>query len=100
MSLKIWNIGNYRVYKLGVALDIANQSYIRLSHLLSSIYSPQVLRGVFTSPKSICLRRPITQLQSREPHYKSVAESGSRQAAFHRSGFIRVPNPKWMSHES
>ena len=52
MSLKIWNIGNYRLYKLGVALDIENQSSIPLSHFLSSVYTLQGLRGMFISPKS------------------------------------------------
>lgn len=52
MSLKIGNVGNYGVYKLGIALDIENQSCISLSHLLSSVYNLQGLRAVLTSPKS------------------------------------------------
>ena len=48
----MWNIGNYRVYKLEEALDIENQSSIPPSHFLSSVYTLQGLRGMLISPKS------------------------------------------------
>ena len=62
MSPKMWNIGNYRAYKLGVALDIENQSSIPPSHFLSSVYTLQGLRGMFISPKSWTYSQCIPEL--------------------------------------
>ena len=62
MSPKMWNIGNYRVYKLEEALDIENQSSIPPSHFLSSVYTLQGLRGMLISPKSWTYSQCIPEL--------------------------------------
>ena len=58
----MWNIGNYRVYKLEEALDIENQSSIPPSHFLSSVYTLQGLRGMLISPKSWTYSQCIPEL--------------------------------------
>ena len=62
MSPKMWNIGNYRVYKLEEALDIENQSSIPPSHFLSSVYTLQGLRGMLITPKSWTYSQCIPEL--------------------------------------